>query len=170
MWEMSAATPVGERRGGGDRQPSSLCLFWVLRRIIHQERSGDDARKGREGNREESFLLTRSHADIVQGQLGNSGVELKQQGQRLANATGSAKDGHLGQLERVAKCLSAKTVVDLPLPRGRAGHCRRLGVKGKPRRTTTAANTNLAGRGREGTALDPGSSEHVVCVCVWRDV
>lgn len=45
-------------------------------------------------------MLTRSHADIVQGKLGHSRVELEQQGQRLANATSSTEDGHLGQLQR----------------------------------------------------------------------
>jgi hypothetical protein len=44
------------------------------------------------------MTLTRSHADIVQGKLGDSGVELEQQGQRLTNATSSTEDGHLGQL------------------------------------------------------------------------
>lgn len=46
------------------------------------------------------IMLTRSHADIVQGKLGHPGVELEQQGQRLANATSSTEDGHLGQLQR----------------------------------------------------------------------
>lgn len=44
-------------------------------------------------------MLTRSHADIVQGKLSHSRVELEQQGQRLANATSSTEDGHLGQLQ-----------------------------------------------------------------------
>lgn len=44
-------------------------------------------------------MLTRSHADIVQGELSHSRVELEQQGQRLANATSSTEDGHLGQLQ-----------------------------------------------------------------------
>lgn len=45
-------------------------------------------------------MLTRSHADIVQGKLSHSRVELEQQGQRLANATSGTEDGHLGQLQR----------------------------------------------------------------------
>lgn len=45
------------------------------------------------------MMLTRSHADVVQGKLSHSRVELEQQGQRLANATGSTEDGHLGQLQ-----------------------------------------------------------------------
>lgn len=44
------------------------------------------------------FLLTRSQADVVQGQLGDSWVELQQQGERLADAAGGAEDGDLGQL------------------------------------------------------------------------
>lgn len=42
---------------------------------------------------------TGAAADVVQGKLGNSGVELEQEGQRLANATGSTENGDLGQLE-----------------------------------------------------------------------
>lgn len=44
------------------------------------------------------FELTRSHADIIQGELSHSGVELEQQRERLADTTGSAEDGDLGQL------------------------------------------------------------------------
>jgi len=42
---------------------------------------------------------TRSSLDIVQRELSHSGVELEEEGQRLANATGSAEDGDFGSLD-----------------------------------------------------------------------
>ncbi len=42
---------------------------------------------------------TRSALDIVQRELGHSGVELEEEGQRLANATGSTEDGDFGSLD-----------------------------------------------------------------------
>ena len=41
---------------------------------------------------------TGTATDIVEGELRDTGVELQQQGQRLANATGSTEDGDLGGL------------------------------------------------------------------------
>ena len=44
--------------------------------------------------------LTGSTADIVQSELSDSGVQLEEQRERLANTTGSAEDSDLGQLCR----------------------------------------------------------------------
>jgi hypothetical protein len=41
---------------------------------------------------------TGSTADIVESKLGNTGVELHEEGQRLANATGGTENGDLGEL------------------------------------------------------------------------
>ena len=41
---------------------------------------------------------TRSTADVVEGELGNTGVELQEEGEGLANATTSTEDGDLGSL------------------------------------------------------------------------
>lgn len=68
MWLRSAATP--------SIQPSEYASTTT----------------GREGRR------TRAATDIVQGELSNTGVELHQQRQRLANATGSTEDSDLGGL------------------------------------------------------------------------
>ena len=55
---------------------------------------------------------TGSSADIVEGKLSYSGVELEEEGERLANATGSTEDGDLGKLERRASTsVSARYVV-----------------------------------------------------------
>jgi hypothetical protein len=43
--------------------------------------------------------LTGRKADVVEGQLGDPGVELEQQGERLTNATGGTEDGDLGRLQ-----------------------------------------------------------------------
>lgn len=43
-------------------------------------------------------LLTGCHADIVEGEVSHTGVELEQKGERLANATGGTQNSHLGQL------------------------------------------------------------------------
>jgi hypothetical protein len=41
---------------------------------------------------------TGREADVVEGELGNPGVELQQQGKRLADTTGGTEDGDLGRL------------------------------------------------------------------------
>lgn len=41
---------------------------------------------------------TRSAADVVESQLGNTRVHLQQEGKRLANATSGAEDSNLGKL------------------------------------------------------------------------
>lgn len=41
---------------------------------------------------------TGATTNIVEGELGDTGIELHQQGQRLANATGGTEDGDLGGL------------------------------------------------------------------------
>lgn len=43
---------------------------------------------------------TGSKADIVEGQLGNPGVELQEQRQWLADTTGGTEDCDLGRLRR----------------------------------------------------------------------
>jgi hypothetical protein len=43
--------------------------------------------------------LTGRKADVVEGQLGDPGVELEQQGEGLTNATGGTEDGDLGRLQ-----------------------------------------------------------------------
>lgn len=55
---------------------------------------------------EKEKRLTRSQTDVVQSQLSNSGVQLEQQRERLANATGGAEDGHLGELRTVRHYVS----------------------------------------------------------------
>lgn len=44
---------------------------------------------------------TRGEADVVEGELANAGVELEEERERLANATGSTEDGDLGGLRAV---------------------------------------------------------------------
>ena len=51
-------------------------------------------------------LHTRGATDIVQGEVGDPGVELQQQGQRLSNATSGTEDGDLG----VLRCVSGTAV------------------------------------------------------------
>lgn len=41
---------------------------------------------------------TRGTADVVEGELGNTGVELQEEGEGLANSTTSTEDGDLGGL------------------------------------------------------------------------
>lgn len=41
---------------------------------------------------------TRTSTDIIQGQFGNSRVQLQEQRQRLSNTTSSTKNGYLGVL------------------------------------------------------------------------
>jgi hypothetical protein len=43
---------------------------------------------------------TRGQADIVEGELSDAGVQLEQQGEGLADTTGSAEDGDLGELKK----------------------------------------------------------------------
>jgi hypothetical protein len=50
------------------------------------------------GTSREPKELTRATADIVQSQLGDTGVQLHQQRERLANATTSTENGDLGGL------------------------------------------------------------------------
>lgn len=73
MWPMSAATP-----GEG---PSAIALF-----------GGSTWRWG----------LTGRETDVVEGELGDPGVELEQQRQRLANATGGPEHSDLGRLRRIS--------------------------------------------------------------------
>lgn len=57
---------------------------------------GDAHNRGR--RRGELSQITWASADVVESELGNTGVELQQQGERLANTTGSTEDGDLGCL------------------------------------------------------------------------
>lgn len=43
--------------------------------------------------------LTGRKADVVEGELANPGVELEEERERLANATGGTEDGDLGGLQ-----------------------------------------------------------------------
>lgn len=100
-------------------------------------------------------MLTRCHADIVESEVSDTRVELQQQGQRLANATSGTKDGHLGQL-KAEKGGTVSTGNALVGDVGTSGGFRLgAGLGGK--------GSYLAGRGREGTALDTGGSEHIGC-------
>jgi hypothetical protein len=44
-------------------------------------------------------MLTGREPDVVEGELADSGVELQQEGQRLANATSSTKNGDFRRLQ-----------------------------------------------------------------------
>lgn len=48
---------------------------------------------------------TGGEADVVEGQLADARVELEQQRERLANATGGTEDGDLGGLRAVCQCV-----------------------------------------------------------------
>lgn len=61
--------------------------------VGHGKEEGSSARRG--------DSHTGSQADVVQGKLSDSWVELQEQGQRLANATSGTEDGDLGQLQMV---------------------------------------------------------------------
>jgi hypothetical protein len=43
-------------------------------------------------------MLTGCEPDVVEGKLADSRVELQQEGQRLANATGSTENSDFGRL------------------------------------------------------------------------
>jgi hypothetical protein len=57
-------------------------------------------RNGIEESRNLGLGHTGSSTDIVEGEVGNLGVELQEEGERLANTTGGTEDGNLGELER----------------------------------------------------------------------
>jgi len=44
---------------------------------------------------------TRGATDVVESELSDSGVELEQEREGLANATGGTEDGNLGELREV---------------------------------------------------------------------
>jgi hypothetical protein len=50
----------------------------------------------------EGIELTRSTLDIVESKVGNAGVELQQQRERLANTTGGTENGDLGGLRGIS--------------------------------------------------------------------
>lgn len=90
--------------------------------------------------------LTGSAADIVQSKLGDAGVELEEERERLANATGSTEDGNLGQLEGHKKQLVST----------RRWAFRVLALR--PSKVGEAGSSSyVAGRGRESPALDCGA-------------
>jgi len=98
---------------------------------------------------------TRSQADIVERKLANPGVELQEEGQRLANTTRGTKDGDLGRLQQINQHLSQVSMQfssDLPQTKAIA----------RPRKYT-----HLACRRREGAARGLGESlpgsEHGDC-------
>lgn len=106
-------------------------------------------------------LLTRCHADVIEGEIGDTGVELEQQGEGLANATSGAQNSHLGQLEvwRVSNGCPGRALGAVPLRRAKT-------EKRETSAETLASTSNreggsyLASRCREGTALDTSSSKH----------
>lgn len=51
---------------------------------------------------------TRSTADIVEGEVSDKGVELHEQGQGLANATGGTENGNLGGLRWKLRWLASE--------------------------------------------------------------
>ena len=54
---------------------------------------GTIRQKGRQGKR------TGPAADVVESELGDAGVQLEQERERLANATGSTEHSDLGELD-----------------------------------------------------------------------
>lgn len=74
IWLRSAATP-GEKRA----QVSNCAEAAV-------------------GESRKEHMHTGSTTDIVEGEVRDTGVELQQQGERLANTTASAENGDLGGL------------------------------------------------------------------------
>jgi hypothetical protein len=93
--------------------------------------------------------LTGSAADVVQSKLSDSGVELEQERERLANATGSTEDSNLGQL----------------IGRRAAGQHKRSGIQSfgglfsREQVGEGRISPYVAGRGRESSALD-SSGQH----------
>ena len=75
MWLRSAATPVV---GEVSKAPITGADSWELKH-------------------------TRAATDVVESELRDTGVELEQEREGLANATGSTEDGNLGGLERREK-------------------------------------------------------------------
>lgn len=59
-------------------------------------------------------MLTGCHADIVEGKVSDTRVELEQEGERLANATGGTQNSHLGQLEGKDVSIGREVTVKIP--------------------------------------------------------
>lgn len=91
---------------------------------------------------------TRSTADVVEGEVSDKGVELHEQGQGLANATGGTENGNLGSLRWKLRWLAG-------------------GQERAPRQCFFIWATHLAGRSGEATLLEEveglTSSEHLDC-------
>lgn len=51
------------------------------------------------GRGDRGVSRTRATADVVEGELSDEGVELEEEGERLADAAGGTEDGDLGELE-----------------------------------------------------------------------
>lgn len=92
------------------------------------------------------MLLTGSQADIVQGQLGDSRVELKQQGQRLANATCSTQHGHLGQLRKKGGLLALTRLFRTTEAEAAIQDCRRQSKRNQEKIHTWRAEAEKARR------------------------
>lgn len=60
------------------------------------------------GGKGEAVRRTRSTADIVEGEVSDKGVELHEQGQGLANATGGTENGNLGGLRWKLRWLASE--------------------------------------------------------------
>lgn len=60
-------------------------------------------------------LRTGSATDVVESELSDTGVELEEEGERLADTAGSTEDGDLGELEdgqheKLSKLLRLKSL------------------------------------------------------------
>lgn len=91
---------------------------------------------------------TRSTADIVEGEVSDKGVELHEQGQGLANATGGTENGNLGGLRWKLRWLAREQ-------------------ESSEAMFFLSWTTHLAGRSGEATLLEEveglTSSEHLDC-------
>lgn len=64
------------------------------------------------------IIHTGSTTDIVESELRNTGVELQQQGERLANTTGGTENGDLGGLREELASIEGKEGTDTHIDSG----------------------------------------------------
>ncbi len=92
---------------------------------------------------------TGATADVVEGQLGDPGVELEEERQGLANAAGSTEDSNLGQLLGAGEeSVKKGCEVGFAMLPSAATADRRL------RGWCVVSLTHVSGGGREGPSLD----------------
>lgn len=82
--------------------------------------------------------LTDCTLDVVESKVGNSGVELQEERQRLSNSTAGTEDGNLG-------CLSSTAMLATSTQQAK---------KVKEQRKQAGANTYITGGGGESSPLD----------------